>query len=245
MNASDQLEPAGSLRSLAISEIRGRIQRRELQPDETFSEVAMCEKLGMSRASIREALIVLATGGWVEALPRAGWQVKAMTLNEMRDLLTVRATLAPVAAAAAARRAPHEEEAVAALCECSVDGADQPVEDQVVATYRCFRRISRLSGNLEFDRCLEDVLARLVRYHLLAPVMEAIVATPVSLQPIADAVLDGRPDAARSATAAFVAADQARITEAIINSDLIRAVKIAAPGPLQPGSGGRRSVGRG
>lgn len=231
---ADDIEPGGSLRSRAISEIRSRIQRRELAPDEMFPEVAMCEALGMSRAPVREALILLAAGGWVEALPRAGWQVRPMTLNEARDLLAVRSALLPPAAAAAARRVAREPEAAAALRDFADHRRHDVADDAgTIATYRSLRRIVRLSGNLEYDRCLEDVLARLVRYYLLDPVLEVSQATPPSLGALVSAVLAGDVEVARAHAVEYVSDDQAQLTEAIIDSDLIRSVKISA-GAVRP-----------
>ena len=221
------------MRARAISEIRARMQTGELASDNTFSELMICEQLGMSRAPVREALIALSCGGWVEALPRAGWRVRALTLNEARDLLAVRAALAPAAAALAARRAPHDQEATDALqhyidVEERRAAPDTSVNQLIIDSYRCIRRIARLSGNLEFDRCLEDVLARLVRYYLLRPVSEAMQRHPISLVPVIQSVLDGDADAARDRMAAYASADQHRLTEAIIDSELIQSVRLAS-----------------
>lgn len=228
-------EQTGSLRARAISEIRSRIQTGALAADHTFSEVTICEELGMSRAPVREALIALSSGGWLEPLPRAGWQVRALTLNEARNLMAVRAALAPAAAAAAARRAPHEDEAVAALQGyCDIQASDGPVDEAIVAMYRCLRRIARLSGNLEFDRCLEDVLSRLVRYYLLAPVREALRSESIPIHPVVAAVLAGDSDAAHDQMLGFVTRDQRRLTEAIIDSDLVQSVKLTLPSGHTP-----------
>lgn len=237
MSSSSSGEPGvpGSMRIRAMSEIRTRIQHGGLSPDVTFSEVAMCEQLGMSRAPVREALITLAAGGWVEALPRAGWQVRPMTLNEARDLLAVRAALVPPAAATAARWASQHEDAVAGLVAFVADEEGLAGEALVVAGYRCLRRISRLSRNLEFDRSLEDVLGRLIRYQLLEPVLDAYRASPVPLGPAVEAVVAGDRDRARDLVTEYAVRDQARLTEAIIDSDLIRSLRITVAAPTRGG----------
>jgi DNA-binding FadR family transcriptional regulator len=102
---------------------------------------------------------------------------------------------------------------------------------EVVSTYRCLRRIARSSANPEFDRCLEDVLARLVRYLLLDPVRAAGRTEALSLRAVVEAVLEGAEDVAREEARQYVALDAARLTGAIMDSELIRSVKLAPPTP--------------
>lgn len=234
-------QPAGSLRSRAVSEIRSRIQRREIPPEFVMSEAVVCAELGMSRAPVREALIVLAGAGWIDPMPRAGWQVRAMTLNEARDLLAVRAAILPLAIAAAARRAPHDEETVRALvAHLETEEASPSPEEHVVSTYRCLRRMARCSGNPEFDRSLEDILGRLVRYYLLDPVRSALQSQPLSLRSVVESVIDGCEQRAGEAASQFVALDAARMTGAIIDSELIQSMKLTPSASGREGANGVR-----
>ncbi|MFC8826953.1 GntR family transcriptional regulator [Streptomyces sp. NPDC057137] len=221
-------EESGSLRGRTISEIRRRIISADLAQDRTFSEAALADELGVGRAPVREALIVLSHSGWVDTLPRSGYRVKAMTLNELRDLFAVRLALEPQAAAAAARRAPHPEDAAAALlahCDLEEQGTAS-AQDLVTGHYRFHRRIALLTGNAEFDRALRDVLLRTERYHLLDTVVRAANDEPLPHRPLADAVITGDGAAAAEAMSRLITQDQRRTIDAIIDSDLIRSVTL-------------------
>src|SRR3546814_2324752 len=87
------LQRPKSLTTLAVDEIRGRIVRGELGLGAPLSENALALELGVSKTPIREALLQLKMEGLVSIQPQRGSFVFDMTVEEIRQLGELRATL--------------------------------------------------------------------------------------------------------------------------------------------------------
>ncbi|MED1793600.1 GntR family transcriptional regulator [Brevibacillus nitrificans] len=61
-----------------------------VQPGEKLIETQYADRLGTSRAPIREAFYLLELEGLVKKIPRKGTVVKGFTAEEMKDLLEIR-----------------------------------------------------------------------------------------------------------------------------------------------------------
>jgi DNA-binding GntR family transcriptional regulator len=93
-----------SLHGRVIEELRQAILSRRLKPGERIIEGHIAEELGVSRNPVREAIRVLASEGLVEVTARRGASVLAMTDEEARETIEVRALLEGQNARLAARR---------------------------------------------------------------------------------------------------------------------------------------------
>ncbi len=69
------------------------IEHGELLPGERISEKQLCERFGVSRTPLREALKVLATEGLIELLPNRGARVVRLTLKNVKDTYDLMAAL--------------------------------------------------------------------------------------------------------------------------------------------------------
>ncbi|MCA1773115.1 MAG: GntR family transcriptional regulator [Halomonas sp.] len=69
------------------------IEHGELLPGERISEKQLCEKFGVSRTPLREALKVLATEGLIELLPNRGARVVRLTFKKVKDTYDLMAAL--------------------------------------------------------------------------------------------------------------------------------------------------------
>ena len=56
--------------------ISSRIDAGELSAGDRLSEQAICDAMGVSRTPVREALIQLASDGYLDNLPRRGFRVR-------------------------------------------------------------------------------------------------------------------------------------------------------------------------
>lgn len=81
----------------------------DLQPGERLREVALAERLKVSRTPVREALKDLEADGLVEHLPRVGASIKTLSYAEVVELYDMRAVLEGLAARMAARSASDLE----------------------------------------------------------------------------------------------------------------------------------------
>ncbi len=81
------------LRDVVFNTLRQAILKGELKPGERLMEIALAEKLGVSRTPIREAMRKLEQEGLVVMIPRRGAQVANITEKDLNDVLEVRITL--------------------------------------------------------------------------------------------------------------------------------------------------------
>jgi DNA-binding GntR family transcriptional regulator len=102
-----------SLHDEVVTRVRDLIIEGALEPGLRIHEGQLCDKLGISRTPLREALKVLASEGLVELLPNRGAIVRKPTSPEVLDTLVVIGALESLAAEYACRNASHAD--IAAL----------------------------------------------------------------------------------------------------------------------------------
>ena len=94
----------------ASQSVRAQLRLRELivggevKAGERIAELAMVERLAMSRTPIRTALVRLQEEGLLEALPSGGFMVREFSEADIRDAIELRGTLEGLAARLAAER---------------------------------------------------------------------------------------------------------------------------------------------
>jgi GntR family transcriptional regulator of vanillate catabolism len=115
--------PADSTQTVkAQLRLRELVLGGELQAGSRVAELALVERLGVSRTPVRAALQALKDEGLLDALPGGGYAVRAFNETEVRDAIEVRGTLEGLAARLAAERgAPPSLLAQARAC---LDGID-------------------------------------------------------------------------------------------------------------------------
>ena len=84
--------------------LREMILRGELAPGERLAEVALAERLGMSRTPIRQALPALAREGLLAAAGRRGYVVRSFSPQDVLDAIETRGLLEGLAARRIAER---------------------------------------------------------------------------------------------------------------------------------------------
>lgn len=89
---------AAPLRAQVLDGLRSAIIDGRLAPGERLIERELTEMMGVSRTVIREALRQLETEGLIASVPNKGPVVRALSLDEAKDLYTIRAVLEGLAA---------------------------------------------------------------------------------------------------------------------------------------------------
>jgi DNA-binding GntR family transcriptional regulator len=85
--------------------VRDAIVRLELPPGTFIDKAALCERLGVSRFPVSEALGRLAAEGFVEVLPQRGTRVALVDMADCRQAMFIRRALETEAMRAIAPRA--------------------------------------------------------------------------------------------------------------------------------------------
>ena len=97
------------LRDVVFNTLRQAILRGELKPGERLMEIALSQRLGVSRTPVREAIRMLEQEGLVIMIPRKGAQVAEISEKDLKDVLEVRLGLEELAVRIACQRITEDE----------------------------------------------------------------------------------------------------------------------------------------
>lgn len=89
--------------------LRELILSGEMEPKERVNEIELCERFGISRTPLREAIKILATEGLLELLPNRGARVGSVSQAEIEEMIEVVAGLEATAAELACRTISEAE----------------------------------------------------------------------------------------------------------------------------------------
>jgi DNA-binding GntR family transcriptional regulator len=151
-----------SVHQQAARKLRAAILAGVFQPGERLVEADLCERLGVSRPSVREALRSLEAEKLVAIVPNRGPLVPLITWEEAKEIYQVRVLLEGEAAAAFAQRATPESvrQMQSALADfVKADKEDDAVE-RINATSRFYDEILNGCGNSVIRDILKGLFAR-------------------------------------------------------------------------------------
>ena len=155
-HAVSSLPRAENLSERIYTDLRERLQRCAIRPEERLVDVELAAAYGTSRMPAREALLRLVAEGYLTGTTR-GFAVPTLTLQDIRDIFGVRRLLEPPAAADAARHidAAAVAELDAALARARGAVANADTEAMILANM-AFREVwlSRV-GNLRLADAIE------------------------------------------------------------------------------------------
>ena len=153
-----------------VSGIRDMIVEGELAPGPRISERGLCERFGVSRTPLREALKVLASEGLVELTPNRGARVIRLTERDAEDMFEVMGTLEALAGELAAARIGREgiAEIKALHYQMALHHARRELMPYFRLNQEIHRKIFELSGNRTLMNVYRGLAGRIRRPRYLA-----------------------------------------------------------------------------
>lgn len=97
------IKKGATLREQTFQLVLQELKSGKFSPGERITEEGLAMRLGVSRTPIREALGQLTKQGVLRARPGGGYVVPAPTIDEIRQIIAVRALLEPTGARMAAK----------------------------------------------------------------------------------------------------------------------------------------------
>jgi DNA-binding GntR family transcriptional regulator len=135
-------------------------------PRQRLIETEIAKDLGVSRATLRAALIRLQHEGFVEIQPNRGAQVRSFSVEEATRILQVREVLEGLAAGLAAEKATAAQ--LAELHDMVVEMENTLAADDLLGHLplvgRFHQRIMEVAGNEFIDQFLDMLRAPLIRH---------------------------------------------------------------------------------
>jgi len=148
--------------------LRAQIYQQELQPGDPIDEMALCERYGISRTPLREALKVLSSEGLIELIPRKGSFVRSMDKVELNELFPVMAVLEGLCAREAVDNCTEKdlkklEDMHAKLEQYASTGE---IDNYYEQNFVFHQAVQDLSGNRTLQRIIGDLrkILRLARH---------------------------------------------------------------------------------
>lgn len=153
---------AAPLRRRVIELLRQAILSFEYQPGERLVERDLCERLGVSRTVVREALRHLEAEGLVDIVPNRGPVVFSITYEDARALYEVREALESLAVMQCAERASDAQidELVVALDRIERSYEGHGLAEELAAKEEFYEVLFAGSGNSVVGSTLRPLQAR-------------------------------------------------------------------------------------
>jgi GntR family transcriptional regulator of vanillate catabolism len=208
--------------------VRELVLDGELSPGDRVPEIALAQRLGVSRTPLRLALTTLAHEGLLESLPSGGFVVRSFTRSDIADAIELRGVLEGLAARLAAERlrshadAGRLAETTALLDEVYDDLSPESLARYVELNDGYHRELVILAGSEVVERAIANVVvlpfaspgAFVASQALLPRSREILVVAQHQHRALLDAVRAGQ-----GARAEEIAREHARL--ALQNLDLV------------------------
>nr|WP_303004258.1 GntR family transcriptional regulator [uncultured Blautia sp.] len=156
------------LRDVVFNTLRKAILKGELKPGERLMEIALADRLGVSRTPVREAMRKLELEGLVVMIPRRGAQVANITEKDLNDVLEVRIALENLSIEKACARMTEEQ--LAQLWDAAEEFEKTMAEGNLVklaeADVAFHEVIYQYSDNRRLNQVLNNLREQIYRYRV-------------------------------------------------------------------------------
>ncbi len=222
--------PAGRLTDRAYHAIKQDILVCELPPGADVTERGLGERYGLGKAPLREALIRLTHEGLLHAIPRSGYRITPITIQDVEDIFALRLLLEPAAARQAAGRIDETLlEELNALCRAGYTPGDRASESRFLRANRHFHvAIADASGNRRLARLLGNLLEETERlFHLGLAVRDRTEEMQHEHADLVAALVGGDAAAAELATIRQIEAARTMVMDGILSAPWLKQTRIS------------------
>ena len=192
---------AATLRLLVEDQLRDAIATGLFKPGERLIERELCERYGVGRTSIREAIRQLEAEGLVTSVPHRGPEVSTISVNEAVQLYDVRAILEGYAVREFTRR--HKPDDLRAL-KLAVGNFAKAAKsnnraDLVKTKTEFYRVLTRGCGNMIVEKMLTTMHNRITLLRITSMTTKGRLKNSVAeIKAIYDAIQSRQPQKAEA-----------------------------------------------
>ena len=222
--------PGPHLTDTAYEAIKHDILVCELAPGASVTERELGVRYGLGKAPLREALIRLKHERLLESIPRSGYRITPVTIQDVQDIFALRLLLEPAAARQAAGRIDGTLlKDLNELCRAGYTPGDRKSESAFLRANRHFHvAIADASGNRRLARLLGQLLEETERlFHLGLAVRDRTEEMKHEHEHLLAAVVSGDAEAAEQATIEQITAARVMVMDGILSSPWLKQTPIA------------------
>lgn len=183
-----RVNAAPSLRKQVADTLRTAVALGELTPGARLVERVLCEKIGVSRTSLREALRELENEGLVTNLPNRGLIISTLDRKVAKNIFDVRASLEGLMSRLFCEHATEEqlEQFRAAFEAVKKAYAENVPRAAIVAKARFYDALMAGADNPEAERMLRSIHIRVSQLRVLS--LSSVERRDASLQELTELV---------------------------------------------------------
>jgi DNA-binding GntR family transcriptional regulator len=148
----------GNVTASVTAELRRAIVTLELKPGEVLDKGAICERLGVSRYPVSEALARLQSEGLVEIMPQRGSMVSRVRIGDVVEYMLIRKAL--------------ESEAIRVLVARHPPGIAEKLESNLAEQARAARHGDRETFH-RFDVEFHEILFETMQFSRIRAVIDS------------------------------------------------------------------------
>ena len=159
-----------NLSASIVATLKERIIHWQYPPEHRLTEAELCQKFGVSRSPVREALRTLATDGFVKKMPNRGYAVKQYNLREIEELYEVRLALELFVVECLAKRGTPKNDDIDALKRTwtsLLNGSSKKDEELARLDTLFHETLAQAAGNKSLLRQLRAINERLLLFRMI------------------------------------------------------------------------------
>lgn len=171
-----------SLTDHLVTQIRTAILTGAMSPGSIVVEPRLAEEYSVSKTPVREALRLLCSEGLLTVLPKKGYLVRTMSLNDVQETLDLRMLLEPHAAASAAGYLnPGLTAGLHQLLDTQAELAGTDPLGSMRSAQEFHQLIADASRNTRLAQSLHHCLDETARAHHVLPGLQRYMSAPTEL----------------------------------------------------------------
>jgi len=159
-----------NLSASIVATLKERIIHWQYPPEHRLTEAELCQKFGVSRSPVREALRTLATDGFVKKMPNRGYAVKQYNLREIEELYELRLALELFVVECLANRGTPMKDDMDALKRTwtgLLNGSSKKDEELARLDTLFHETLAQAAGNKSLLRQLRAINERLLLFRMI------------------------------------------------------------------------------
>jgi DNA-binding GntR family transcriptional regulator len=217
----------------AYDQLRRDIISCSIAPGSEISEAQLATQYGLGKAAVRVALTRLAHDGLVRAIPRRGYMVAPVTLQDIQDVFELRLMLEPAAARLAAGKVNAQQlRAYDDVCSAGYHPGDATSTARFLEANKAFHvAIAHATGNARLASAIEHLLDEMTRLlHLGLGLRKGAPESQFEHKSLVKALARGDGALAERICREQIEASRHMIVSAILTSRSVMNLPISADG---------------
>ena len=225
--------PIPLLTDRAYERIRRDIISCAIAPGSEVSEAQLCSHYKLGKAGVRVALTKLSHDGLVRAIPRRGYQVFPITLQDIQDVFELRLMLEPRAARMAAGKVNSQLlRGYDEICRSGYEPGDARSTSRFLEANKAFHvAIAQATGNMRLAAAIDHLLDEMTRLlHLGLGLRKGPQETVHEHKSLVKALARGDGETAERICREQIEASRNMVLAAILTSRSVMNLAITADG---------------